>query len=93
MRPWVPQDERPVVGIDVRLRNQLPFELELNLLIVVPALVLDGELSARWDPEAFPGDLDPEGLVLLERVRQAPKFGYKFRRGVDAFDVSFAFFH
>ena len=59
---------------------QRPLELELDLLLVVAPLVLDGELRPARDPDPFTGDLDAEGLVRLERVGQPTELGDRVLR-------------
>jgi hypothetical protein len=72
---------------------QRPGELELDLLVLLAALVLDGELGADGDLEALTSDLDAERLVLLQGIGQPPQLGYQLGGGVDALDVTSTLCH
>src|SRR3954451_745857 len=56
-------DDRLVGRIGLRCGLNRPLELELDLLLVVLAFVLYGELRTGGDPEPIAGPLDPERLV------------------------------
>src|SRR4051812_8116675 len=71
-----------LVGLD------RPLQLELDLLLVVVALVLDRELGPLGHPETLAGDLDAERLVLFEGVGQPTKLGHHLRGGIDALKIS-----
>ena len=88
----MPHDDGRVVRVDVG-RVQRPGELELDLLVLLAALVLDRELGADGDLEALTGDLDAERLVLLQGVGQPPQLGHQLRGGVDALDVTSTLCH
>ena len=80
-------DDGRIVRVDVG-GVQRPGELELDLLVLLAALVLDRELGADGDLEPLTGDLDAERLVLLQGIGQPPQLGYQLRGGVDALDVT-----
>src|SRR5918992_5798384 len=67
-------DERVVL---VRGRHviDLPLELELDLLLVGAALVLDAELGSGGNADTLSRDLDAEGGVAFERVCEATQLG------------------
>ena len=82
-------DDRRRVGLVIPVRAQRPLQLELDLLLVVTALVLDGELGPFRDPDPLARDLDPERLVLLESVGEAAQLGDHLLGRVDPFHISF----
>ena len=65
-----------------------PGELELDLLAVRVALVLDGQLGACGHPDALTRDRDAERLARLQRVRQAPELGHRVGLVVDLLHVA-----
>jgi hypothetical protein len=65
-----------------------PFELKLDLLLVVIEFMLDGELGALRNPNPYARDLDPERLVLFQSVCEAAKLGHHLLSRVEAFDIS-----
>src|SRR5512145_2246547 len=65
----------------------LPPELQLELLRVLAALVLDAHRRVRRDGEALVRDLDRERLALLERVREPAELLHELRAGGDPLDV------
>jgi hypothetical protein len=68
-------------------------ELELDLFFLVPAFVLDGELGASRNADALARNLDAEGLVGLQGVRESAQLRHDIRGGVDALDVTCGFGH
>src|SRR6476659_2295228 len=85
-------DDGRIVRVDVG-GVQRPGELELDLLVLLAALVLDRELGADGDLEALTSDLDAERLVLLQSIGQPPQLGYQLGGGVDALDVTSTLCH
>ncbi len=77
-------DERLVVALGRSDIGSGPFELELDLLLVLVPFVLDAELGTRRHADPFPGDLDTERLVAFEGVGQATQPGDDFAGRVDA---------
>ena len=67
-----------------------PLHLELDLLFLASALVLDVEGGPRRDVDALPGDLDREPLVVLEGVRQSTELGHELGPGIGLLDVATA---
>ena len=92
-RSPVPRPNDRTVTLACRPSASGPLQLELDLLGVLAALVLDGELTPSRDADPLTGDLDPERLVGLQRVRQAAQLGRCLGGGVDAFDVSWLLGH
>src|SRR5215217_1041092 len=65
-----------------------PADLELQLVHVACALVLDAEVRVGGHVQALAGHLDVERLAALHRVRQASQLRDELRAGVDLLDVS-----
>lgn len=63
-------------------------DLQLELLPILAALVLDAHLRARRHGEALVGDLDRERLARLEGVREAAELLDELRAGGDPLDVA-----
>src|SRR4051794_21307974 len=89
----ITSDECPLFGLRIGDRLQPPLELELDLLLVRVALVLDGELCSSGDSDPLAGDLDPERCLSLEGVGEAPELGDHVLGRVHALDVPMLFGH
>ena len=75
------------------LRFQRPFQLELDLLLVVATLMLDRELSSRRNPNPFARYLNPERSVLLQGVCEAPELSHHVVGRVHPLHVSLSMGH
>src|SRR4051812_28015126 len=89
----ITSDECPLLVLRFGGRLQPPLELELDLLLVRVALVLDGELRSFGDSDPLAGDLDPERCLFLEGVGEAPELGDHVLGRVHALDVPMLFGH
>jgi len=65
-----------------------PLQLELDLFLVLAALVLDADPGVLGDREPLARDLDPERLAGLQCVREPPQLGREIGDRVVLLDIS-----